>query len=436
MTAPVLRVFACGRLGLLAGEVFVPESAFPGRQGRRLWGYLVLNRRHAMGRAELAEAVWGDDTPAAWDSALSALISKLRGALRPLPAAAPVISVEHGRCGLSLPSDAFVDIERARAALHPAEEHAATADLDTLWSEARIAIEITNRGFLPGEEAPWIEAERRVLEETHRRALELAATAELDRGRPVDAVREARALVRCSPLHETGYRLLVRALLDVGDNAEASQVAAECTSALASIGIVPSAGTKQVFDRIGGAKHATQPVVAGATRTFMFADLREYTTFVERHGDDAAATLIAGYRALVRAEIAKAGGAEIKTEGDGFYVVFPAARQALDASISILRAAARRPAGAHAMNIGIGLHAGEPVPQGDQYVGSAVTVAARLGQQASAGELLVTDLIRGLLRTSRVPPMDERPGMQLKGITDAPRVFSVRWREPMIATAR
>lgn len=65
-----------------------------------------------------------------------------------------------------------------------------------------------------------------------------------------------------------------------------------------------------------------------ATRTFLFSDLRDYTRFVETHGDVAATTLIGDYRRIVRAEIAKYEGAEVKTEGDSFYVVFPGARAA------------------------------------------------------------------------------------------------------------
>ncbi len=73
----------------------------------------------------------------------------------------------------------------------------------------------------------------------------------------------------------------------------------------------------------------------------MFADLRDYTAFVERYGDAAAAALIADYRRLVRAEVSRAGGGEIKTEGDSFYVVFSSARLAIQCAVAILREAER-----------------------------------------------------------------------------------------------
>ncbi len=163
------------------------------------------------------------------------------------------------------------------------------------------------------------------------------------------------------------------------------------------------------------------------TLSFLFADLRDYTAFVEAHGDAAATALIADYRRLVRAEVAKTGGGEIKTEGDSFYVVFPTARQALQAGIGILREADRkaRERPDRPLHIGVGIHAGEPIPHEGQYVGSAVNIAARLAQQAAAGELLVSEVVRHLLRTSGAPLMQEREGLVLKGIEEAPRVYAV-----------
>jgi class 3 adenylate cyclase/sugar lactone lactonase YvrE len=166
------------------------------------------------------------------------------------------------------------------------------------------------------------------------------------------------------------------------------------------------------------------------TLTFLFADLRGYTTYVETHGDRAAAALIADYRRLVRTQVAASSGGEIKTEGDSFYVVFSTARAALDCAIAILRDAERDVAAYpdRPMAIGIGIHAGEPVAHEGQYVGSAVNVAARLGQVAGGGELLISETVRGLLRTSGVPPMTAKRDLVLKGISDAPTAFAVDWR--------
>ena len=64
------------------------------------------------------------------------------------------------------------------------------------------------------------------------------------------------------------------------------------------------------------------PRPGSVTRGFLFADLRAYTAYVEMHGAVAAASMLTRYRNLVRGAVDRFGGAEIRTEGDSFYVVF------------------------------------------------------------------------------------------------------------------
>src|SRR5256885_12550786 len=128
--------------------------------------------------------------------------------------------------------------------------------------------------------------------------------------------------------------------------------------------------------------------IAEATRAFFFADLRDYTGFVERSGDRAAAELLKAYRSIVRSQVASSGGAEIKTEGDGFYIVFTSARQAIACGVAILKEAATHNEQDPSMpiRVGIGIHAGEPISQEGQFVGSAVYMAARIGAIAERSE--------------------------------------------------
>lgn len=163
------------------------------------------------------------------------------------------------------------------------------------------------------------------------------------------------------------------------------------------------------------------------TRGFLFSDLRGYTEYVERHGGASAADLLDRYRALVRAQVARFRGAEIKTEGDSFYVVFPSASAAVKAGLAIIEDAraesSRIPE--HPIRVGIGVHAGETVETTEGYVGSPVIVAARLCARANAGELLVSDTVRALtssvVRVQFVP----RGRHHLKGIADRMQVFAV-----------
>jgi len=68
---------------LESGEMVLDERQLPARQGRIAFTYLVLNRERPVPRDELVRAVWADDSPEAWESSLSALLSRATAAAEP-----------------------------------------------------------------------------------------------------------------------------------------------------------------------------------------------------------------------------------------------------------------------------------------------------------------------------------------------------------------
>lgn len=152
-------------------------------------------------------------------------------------------------------------------------------------------------------------------------------------------------------------------------------------------------------------------------RSYLFADLRDYTVFVETRGDSATARLLRAFRTLARAEVAAHRGSEIKTEGDSFYIVFRGPGAAIRCALGMVERA-RRHDKRHPdlpLRIGIGINSGEAVELGGGYVGAAVIVAARLAQQAEAGRILVTDTVRALVRTGAIAPMRDLGPWKLRG---------------------
>jgi DNA-binding SARP family transcriptional activator len=254
-----VRISICGRLIVETGSATLDESALPGRLGRRFWTYLVLNRRRPVGRAELFTALWGEASPDAADASLNALASRVRAALARVGADAGV-RAGTGSYTLTLPVDVFVDRERAWSAIHHVQAIRRQGDVRGAWAEAVIANEIAQRGFLPGEEAEWIEAERRVLRDIELQSLEAICEAELDQGRPAEAERVARRLIVTDGLRESGYRLLMRALAAGGNAAQASRVMEECRVALAVVSARPSIETERVFrETLSAADRPTAP---------------------------------------------------------------------------------------------------------------------------------------------------------------------------------
>ena len=162
-------------------------------------------------------------------------------------------------------------------------------------------------------------------------------------------------------------------------------------------------------------------------RTFLFSDLRDFTVFVETHGDRATAELLKVYRRIVRAEVATHAGAEIKTEGDSFYVVFQTAGEAVRCSVGIVRRI-RRHNQLHpdrAILVGIGINTGEAIEQDGGFVGSAVIIASRLASQATALQILISATVHEMVRTAAIAPMRDLGAWHLKGVTEAIRVFEV-----------
>lgn len=191
--------------------------------------------------------MWPDDRPPAVESALSALLSKLRKTLGP-----GRLEGRH-ELRLVLPDEAWIDAEAAAAAIHRAESAAGRDDWPDAWVAARIAQHIALRAFLTGDSAPWIDERRRQLDGVHLRALELAAWASLEIGASevATAERSARTLVGLAPFRESGYRYLMLALDARGNRAEALQVYEELRCLLRDeLGTSPSPASVELHLRM------------------------------------------------------------------------------------------------------------------------------------------------------------------------------------------
>jgi branched-chain amino acid transport system substrate-binding protein len=156
-------------------------------------------------------------------------------------------------------------------------------------------------------------------------------------------------------------------------------------------------------------------------RTFVIADVRGYTRFTQEHGDEAGASLAARFAELAESVVAAAGGHLLELRGDEALSVFGSARQALRAAVELQRRFRARTDGKpdFPLGVGIGLDAGEAVPVGDGYRGTALNLAARLCSAAGPGQILASETVVSLAaKVDGVRFVPRRP-MRLKGV-DAP----------------
>ncbi|MBA2769829.1 MAG: hypothetical protein H0U35_12025 [Sporichthyaceae bacterium] len=163
------------------------------------------------------------------------------------------------------------------------------------------------------------------------------------------------------------------------------------------------------------------------TVTFLFTDVEASTKLLEmlghRYGE-----VQHRHDAIVRAAIAEGGGHEVSTEGDSFFAVFGSPSGALLAAVSAQRelAAAPWPEGV-AVRARMGLHTGEGILGGDNYLGLDVNRAARISAAAHGGQVILSDATQCLVERSLPPGVRMRHLGQhrLKGLTRAEQLFQV-----------
>ena len=163
-------------------------------------------------------------------------------------------------------------------------------------------------------------------------------------------------------------------------------------------------------------------------RTFLIADIRGYTRFTERHGDEASARLAATFRDIVSEGVRVRGGTLIEIRGDEALAVFDSARQAIRAAVDLQnRFAEETDADSDCpLKVGIGIDAGEAIKLDDgSFRGAALNVAARLCGLAQGGEIIISEGTSRL--AGRLPGIryHDRGRAHLKGIAEAVRLIHV-----------
>jgi SARP family transcriptional regulator, regulator of embCAB operon len=244
------RIYLTGHVAIEQDGTVVTEREFPGRQGRLAFVYLTLRRDRPTSRADLTNVLWPEQEPADPETALSAILSKLRRLLRgagwePSEAAIDVCS---GSISLRLPADTWVDIEAAANAIDDAEGALRAGRTAQAWAHTNVAVTIGRRALLPDFAGPWLEARRAVLTEGLARGLRCLAAISATNQEPALAVQYAAEAVQLEPFRETGYQSLMRLHFAMGDRAEALRVFARCRDLLRDeLGTSPSPQTEAVF---------------------------------------------------------------------------------------------------------------------------------------------------------------------------------------------
>jgi class 3 adenylate cyclase len=165
------------------------------------------------------------------------------------------------------------------------------------------------------------------------------------------------------------------------------------------------------------------------TLTMMVTDIVDSTVYAVRMGDQRWIEVLGRHNTIVREQVARHGGTEVKAQGDGFLIVFTSARRAILAAVDVQRALSRfrddnpdTP-----VEVRVGLHTGEIVDVDGDVFGQNVVVAVRITDHAAPGEIVVSGLTRDLTVAGgdlSFGPADE---VELKGLDEPWRIHRVSW---------
>lgn len=178
---------------------------------------------------------------------------------------------------------------------------------------------------------------------------------------------------------------------------------------------------------VGGEGTAVGMETARAERSFVFTDIVDSTRLAESLGDAAWDKVLRRHHQVVRAAVAEQGGEEVKATGDGFFLAFAGADAAIEAAVAIQRRlAAQHDSAGFAPEVRIGIHAASANRIGLDYQGTGVNVAARIGDAAQGGEVVVsTTTLDGARHEFAV---SGRRTVELKGIAAPVEIASIDWR--------
>ena len=166
------------------------------------------------------------------------------------------------------------------------------------------------------------------------------------------------------------------------------------------------------------------------TITFLFTDIEGSTRLLQALGE--------GYRTvqdqhaeIMRAAITAQQGYEVRTIGDSFFVAFRSPVRAVAAAVAAQRALAGYdwPYDGQ-LRVRMGLHTGEGIAGGDDYVGIDVNRAARISAAGHGGQVLLSDATRALVESKLPDDVRVRTlgSYRLKDLAEAERLHQLEIR--------
>ncbi|HVL80645.1 MAG TPA: adenylate/guanylate cyclase domain-containing protein [Actinomycetota bacterium] len=154
--------------------------------------------------------------------------------------------------------------------------------------------------------------------------------------------------------------------------------------------------------------------------TILFTDIVRSTELAAEMGDQDWRQLLDRHDAMVRRQIDRFDGREVKTTGDGFLVTFTGPTPAVRCAAAVRDGAAQL-----GISVRAGVHTGEVELRGEDIGGIAVHLAQRVASLAGADEICASGTVKDLVFGSGID-FEDRGEHDLKGVPGRWRIHAVR----------
>ncbi|MGI8800585.1 MAG: adenylate/guanylate cyclase domain-containing protein [Solirubrobacteraceae bacterium] len=163
--------------------------------------------------------------------------------------------------------------------------------------------------------------------------------------------------------------------------------------------------------------------------TLLVTDVHECRAIEERIGTELLDALLQGHRAVVERLAAEHGGEVVKVERDAVMISFASSHAALRCAVELQRAIADLdPDATEPLLRRAGLHSGFVIQSGEAVFGRNVVIAARITDQARAGEILVSAAVKEYTETDPSFRFDSRAAVHFRGVHGEHEMYGVAWR--------
>jgi class 3 adenylate cyclase len=172
-----------------------------------------------------------------------------------------------------------------------------------------------------------------------------------------------------------------------------------------------------------------RPTIAPATRAIVFTDMCGSVAQTQALGDEGHVALLREHDRIVRYELAMHHGREVKHTGDGIMAAFTSVASAVGFAVDVQRGVSdHNEAASNALDVSIGISAGEPVTDAsDDLFGAAVQLAARLCSSAAAGDIITSLAVRELC-IGKPFEFQDNGKLELKGMPEPTQTYAVTWQ--------